>query len=329
MVTHTTLRSLFTAIANAIRTKTGGSAEIVADDFPTAIAAIPTGTTPTGTKSITITENGVTTEDVTDYASVQISTDVVGYKVYNDGNTHLYISINEVTRKLALQIALYGSLAIDWGDGSTSTLSGTNSSTTKRASHEYARGGFYHIRCTFTPAVLGASCNFAKGTYFGSNIFSDADGSANSAYRIVLLAIENGSVKTGFENVFRNTYAVCYAHITDTSLGASAFNGAYALSKIDIPNIVTIGNSAFSNCSGLGSVVIPASCTSIGASAFSGCTSLREIHFKASIPPTLSDRNVFTSLSTSCKIYVPTGSLAAYTTATNYPSSSAYTYEEE
>ncbi|MBQ4447436.1 MAG: leucine-rich repeat protein [Clostridia bacterium] len=284
---------------------------------------------PTGTKTVTVTENGMTTEDVTDYASVQINTDVVGYKVYNDGATYLYISVNEVTRKLGLQMALYGSLYIDWGDGSTSTLSGTNGQTTKRASHEYARCGFYRIRCVFTPGVSSASCSFAKGSSSGSNIFSDVNGSVNSAYRCVLLAIENGSSKTAFENVFRYVYSLGYAHITDTSLGNAAFNGDSALSKIDIPNIVTIGDAVFSNCTGLGSVVIPASCTSIGASAFSGCTSLREIHFKSSTPPTLSNSNVFTSLSTSCKIYVPTGSLAAYTTATNYPSASVYTYEEE
>lgn len=41
--THTTLTSLFTAIANAIRGKTGSSATIVADDFPDAISAIQVG----------------------------------------------------------------------------------------------------------------------------------------------------------------------------------------------------------------------------------------------------------------------------------------------
>lgn len=41
---HTTLTSLFSAIANAIRGKTGSSSQIVADDFPSAIDAIPTGT---------------------------------------------------------------------------------------------------------------------------------------------------------------------------------------------------------------------------------------------------------------------------------------------
>lgn len=38
---HTSLASLFTDIADAIRGKTGGTAALVADNFPTAIAAIP------------------------------------------------------------------------------------------------------------------------------------------------------------------------------------------------------------------------------------------------------------------------------------------------
>lgn len=41
--THQSLSALFTAIANAIRAKTGGTAQIVADTFPAAIAGISTG----------------------------------------------------------------------------------------------------------------------------------------------------------------------------------------------------------------------------------------------------------------------------------------------
>lgn len=41
--THTTLASLFSAIADAIRAKTGGTDQIVADNFPSEIAAIETG----------------------------------------------------------------------------------------------------------------------------------------------------------------------------------------------------------------------------------------------------------------------------------------------
>ena len=41
--THETLTSLFSDIADAIRAKTGDSNDIIADDFPTAIVAIPSG----------------------------------------------------------------------------------------------------------------------------------------------------------------------------------------------------------------------------------------------------------------------------------------------
>ena len=41
---HTTLSALFSAIADAIRSKTGSTEQIVADDFPTAIDSISTGT---------------------------------------------------------------------------------------------------------------------------------------------------------------------------------------------------------------------------------------------------------------------------------------------
>ena len=43
-------------------------------------------------------------------------------------------------------------------------------------------------------------------------------------------------------------------------------------------NITSIGNSAFSGCSGLMSITIPKSVTSIGENAFYKCSSLSEVH---------------------------------------------------
>lgn len=68
-ITHTTLVSLFSNIASAIRAKKGTSAEIIADDFPSEIMSIPSGgITPTG--NINITDTNVT--DVTNYATAQV-----------------------------------------------------------------------------------------------------------------------------------------------------------------------------------------------------------------------------------------------------------------
>lgn len=56
----TTLTTLFTNIANAIRAKTGDSAQIVAENFPAAIGNIPTGAQFLGVEQVTATETGIT-----------------------------------------------------------------------------------------------------------------------------------------------------------------------------------------------------------------------------------------------------------------------------
>jgi hypothetical protein len=89
MAKYTTLNELFTAIANSLRSKTGGTSKIVADDFPTVIDGLDTnGIHPTGTKSITT--NG--THDVTSYASASVNvptgTNPTGTKTITTNGTH-------------------------------------------------------------------------------------------------------------------------------------------------------------------------------------------------------------------------------------------------
>lgn len=55
---------------------------------------------------------------------------------------------------------------------------------------------------------------------------------------------------------------------------------------------------------------------------------LEEVHFTATTPLTVSS-SFFSGLVNTCKIYVPAGTLSAYTSAKNYPSASTYTYIEE
>ena len=86
LVDSAKLDACCTAEANAIRAKTGGSSQLAYDwanseGFADAIAAIPTGITPSGTKQISITQNGTTIEDVAAYASAEISVSVP-----SDGN---------------------------------------------------------------------------------------------------------------------------------------------------------------------------------------------------------------------------------------------------
>ncbi|MBR4553464.1 MAG: leucine-rich repeat domain-containing protein, partial [Bacteroidaceae bacterium] len=69
-----------------------------------------------------------------------------------------------------------------------------------------------------------------------------------------------------------------------TSIGDVAFSGCTGLTSITIPNSVnTIGDSAFWECSGLTSITIPNSVTSIGNSAFYDCSGLTSITIPNSV----------------------------------------------
>ena len=115
-----------------------------------------------------------------------------------------------------------------------------------------------------------------------------------------------------------------------TSIDNNTFRNCYSLSSITLPNgVKSIGNYAFYDCFSLTNITLPSGVTSISNNAFYYCEGLGEIHFKPSTPPTVSASNAFTGIPTDCIIYVPTGKLTAYTSKSNYPSSSTYTYREE
>ena len=63
-----------------------------------------------------------------------------------------------------------------------------------------------------------------------------------------------------------------------TAILPYSFYGAASLTKINLAGVTTVGKDAFSRCTELNTVIIPASVQSIGARAFVGCESLEKVY---------------------------------------------------
>lgn len=325
--TYTTLGTLFTAIADAIRAKKGTTGNITADDFPAEIASIQTG-----------------------------GGSIIPSSIQNDGKTYIGIHIPDGSPFKEVKIIVYGTSSsmratLDWGDGSsTVSLSGSNYKTN---THTYSTTGDKIITINATAGTVrigggtsyrlyGSGSDTLNGvmrTYIQWIIVGNrtqVSGTYGLYYAVGLQEVRfytSYSSQTSVANYFFNyCYSLKKITLTSyiTSLGESSFASCYCLEEIELPpNLTTISASCFANCNMLQHITIPSKVTTIGASAFNNSYAISKIRFEASTPPTVSNSNAFTGLPAGCIISVPTGKLSAYTGAANYPSSSTYTYIEE
>lgn len=195
-----------------------------------------------------------------------------------DGNTHIWISLQEGRTSPMLGVCPNGTVTVDWGDGATpDVLTGTSTSTVKWTPiHEYAEAGDYIITLTVDgeASLLGDS-----NTSYILRYNTGSDGRSRT-YANALRKIEIGNGVTIAHRAFCNCHSLSAITISKgvTSIGTNAFNNCYSLLTITIPEGVTsIGNSAFNGCYSLSAVALPNSLTSIGNSAFYNCRSLSAI----------------------------------------------------
>lgn len=88
MAEHTSLGSLFSDIADAIRTKKGSASEIVADDFPDEILSIPAGG---GGLNVTCVEYGVALANTATTLTTSVSSGTYIFVMssnYTNANAH-------------------------------------------------------------------------------------------------------------------------------------------------------------------------------------------------------------------------------------------------
>lgn len=101
-----------------------------------------------------------------------------------------------------------------------------------------------------------------------------------------------------------------------TSIGDGAFDRCWSLTSINIPESVTsIGNYAFWDCTSLTSITIPESVTNIGERAFDGCKDLTSVVCLQTTPLDISIDVFSNDVTDYCTLYVPAGSVIAYSVA--------------
>ena len=112
LVDSTQLDSDLASVADAIRAKSGGSSELdFPSEFVSEIESIPTGGSPTGTKQISINQNGTTTENVADYASAEINVNVPASEVDSGTKSISSNGTHDVTGYASASVAVPNSYA--------------------------------------------------------------------------------------------------------------------------------------------------------------------------------------------------------------------------
>jgi hypothetical protein len=126
---------------------------------------------------------------------------------------------------------------------------------------------------------------------------------------ILMMPMQRASASTTTDGKFY--YEVSGSNATITGLVDRNISGS-----LEIPDtindgtstyaVTSVGNTAFSGCTGLTIVTIPDSVTTIGSSAFSGCTGLETINALPATAPVTSS-GMFSGVPSTVVLYTPSG----------------------
>lgn len=143
---------------------------------------------------------------------------------FNDGDTHIWITLPEGRTSPMLGIVPTGTVTVDWGDGTASdTLSGTGSRKFTQ-NHEYANTGDYVISL-----AVDGKADFSGYSYGYILSHSSANDERTRAY---LAAVNKVELGTGVTRIGQNSFFPC-ANLTRISFSESVTN---------------IDNDSFKNC---------------------------------------------------------------------------------
>lgn len=179
----------------------------------------------------------------------------VGCTYYTtDGKTHIFVDIDETTLDFQIRLSKYqasgNDVIIDWGDGTTTTVSSTSYNI---YTHTYSTTGLYDVS-------IAEDYGYNTGNY----IFGDSD--RNRLYNCIKILLGNNHKSTGFPYFIR-----------ETSIPVISIPNSYA-AKLT-------GTNLFYENRVIKHITLPKGVTTLTASMFS--TLQRTNVMSISIPPTM------------------------------------------
>lgn len=352
--------STMAAIGDAIRAKTGGTAKILPADMATEIAAIETGSdiqliegmeipldfsagdqslaAPDGqaVKSATIKKpTTLVPENIADGVDIAGVVGTLESGGSGDGDT---VNVSGVTEN-AGYLGITGFLF----DGATTK---TQTPYTEIPEDAILNGAILHLAYTKYASdlntVTGTSddvvCDSVNGieetslgngrkrvsfspmTFTGLSQYANkVAGSANVTYTMPNVSYENGILRCNADckSLFGLlSPTILLREIDMRGSQVKEFNSSFKL----------IDTSRNECC--FRKIYFSEVFSKLTSSLLTGAKWLEEIHFTSTTPPTAAS-GWYSNIPTTCKIYVPTGYLSTYTSASNYPDPATYTYIEE
>ncbi len=328
--------SLLTGIGDAIRAKNGSSVTYTPAEMATAIGQISGGGTEepdvyfidydgtilhTYTKAEFLeltqmpanpdhTDMGLTSQGW-NWTLANVKTELSTYDnivvigqmyVTTSGNTEIDIEPTEDTLDVRFNLAVNGTVNINWGDGNSENVTGTNINSNKTIDHNYNVSGNYTITIS---SINSGIFNFNKRMIENSHTNSTA---GHGSYTQMVKKIRIGKNIEKLNGCCQDFYNLSYITLPSniTALQNQAFYNCYNLSSITIPSQVSdlsYGSDMFSRCQNLKTASLPLGSTKLSA-FFSYCYKLNIVNIPSSVTE-ITSNNIFSYCCSLTRIKAP------------------------
>lgn len=249
-----------------------------------------------------------TLNDAKTYVNEMGGLDIGQYFITDDNKTRLYLTIDNL-KTFYLGIGLNGTATIEWGDGTSDTISGTSAGTTIYTQHTYSNGGDYVIKISSSGTyrlgsgsiysnVLSPSQTNSQKNIIYLNMINKIELASNCevgrfafASMLNLKSITTTSSTKNADSASYNGTNLKYILCPNNCLGGALFQTCYNLKRVSIPIMAQTNTTAlsFSNSNKIDRVWLPNNVINLNSVLIGGANDVSIIKLPNSIV-TISNR---------------------------------------